>query len=189
MDVSRRDWLKGTGQLGALAAVGTDLAPVVAQAQELRIEHAKALQLGPQCRAASANSLRIISTNFCKAGALLSFLQTAENWGLTRRFVSWGGSFYARIVLGIRIRDLTGGFKCFSRPVLEALDLDAIDSRGYAFQIETTYRVVRKGFQVVEVPIRFVDRTEGQSKMSRSIVLEAVWKVPLLRLAALAGKL
>jgi len=85
MDVSRRDWLKGTGQLGALAAVGTDLAPVVAQAQELRIEHAKALQLGPQCRAASANSLRIISTNFCKAGALLSFLQTAENWGLTRR--------------------------------------------------------------------------------------------------------
>ena len=112
-----------------------------------------------------------------------------ENWGLTRRFVSWGGSFYARIVLGIRIRDLTGGFKCFSKPVLEALDLDAIDSRGYAFQIETTYRVVRKGFRVVEVPIRFVDRTEGQSKMSRSIVLEAVWKVPLLRLAALAGKL
>jgi dolichol-phosphate mannosyltransferase len=111
------------------------------------------------------------------------------NWGLVRRLVSWGGSFYARVLLGVRIRDLTGGFKCFRRAVLETLDLDAVDSKGYAFQIETTYRVLRKGFRVVEVPIRFVDRTEGHSKMSRAIVLEAVWKVPLLRLAALTGKL
>lgn len=111
------------------------------------------------------------------------------NWGVVRRIVSWGGSFYARVLLGVRIRDLTGGFKCFRRHVLESLDLDAIDSRGYAFQIETTYRALRKGFTVVEVPIRFVDRTEGQSKMSRAIFFEAVWKVPLLRLAALGGRL
>jgi dolichol-phosphate mannosyltransferase len=111
-----------------------------------------------------------------------------ENWGIARRIVSWGGSFYARTMLGVPIRDLTGGFKCFRRVVLETVDLDAIESKGYAFQKETTYRALRKGFRVVEVPIRFVDRTEGQSKMSRAIFLEAVWKVPLLRLRALAGK-
>jgi dolichol-phosphate mannosyltransferase len=110
-----------------------------------------------------------------------------ENWGIGRRVVSWGGSFYARALLGVGIRDLTGGFKCYRRRVLEAIDLDAIDSKGYAFQIETTYRTLRKGFRVVEVPINFVDRTAGHSKMSRSIFLEAVVKVPLLRLAALRG--
>ena len=111
------------------------------------------------------------------------------NWGIARRIVSWGGSFYARTMLGVGIRDLTGGFKCFRRVVLETIDLDAIESRGYAFQIETTYRALREGFRVVEVPIRFVDRTHGGSKMSRTIVLEAVWNVPLLRLRALLGKL
>ncbi len=131
----------------------------------------------------------------CEAGADLALGSRyvpgggTENWGLARRIVSWGGSFYARVLLGVRIRDLTGGFKCFKRGVLEAVDLDAIQSKGYAFQIETTYRVLRKGFTVVEVPIRFVDRTEGVSKMNRAIVVEAVWKVPLLRLAALAGRL
>jgi dolichol-phosphate mannosyltransferase len=104
-----------------------------------------------------------------------------ENWGLGRRVVSWGGSFYARALLGVGIRDLTGGFKCYRRRVLETIDLDAIDSKGYAFQIETTYRTLRRGFRVVEVPINFVDRTAGHSKMSRSIFLEAVVKVPLLR--------
>jgi dolichol-phosphate mannosyltransferase len=112
-----------------------------------------------------------------------------QNWGLVRRIVSWGGSFYARVMLGVGVHDLTGGFKCFKRHVLEALDLDAVHSKGYAFQIEVTYRALRKGYRVVEVPIRFVDRTEGHSKMSRGIVVEAVWKVPLLRLAALAGRL
>jgi len=111
------------------------------------------------------------------------------NWGLVRRIVSWGGSFYARVLLGVRIRDLTGGFKCFRRQVLEAVDLDAVHSKGYAFQIEMTYRTLRKGFRVVEVPIRFADRTEGHSKMSRAIVVEAVWKVPLLRLSALTHRL
>ena len=112
-----------------------------------------------------------------------------ENWGLGRRIVSWGGSFYARLILGVRIRDLTGGFKCYRRQVLESIDLDAIHSKGYAFQIEGTYRTLRKGFRVVEVPIQFVDRTEGTSKMSRAIVVEAVEKVPALRLAALRGRL
>jgi dolichol-phosphate mannosyltransferase len=105
-----------------------------------------------------------------------------RNWGLLRRIVSWGGSFYARVILGLPIHDLTGGFKCFRRAVLESLDLDAVHSKGYAFQIELTYRAVRRGFRIVEVPIVFVDRTEGTSKMSRTIFLEAVARVPLLRL-------
>jgi dolichol-phosphate mannosyltransferase len=112
-----------------------------------------------------------------------------ENWGVGRRLVSFGGSFYARAMLGVGVRDLTGGFKCYRRAVLETIDLDAIHSKGYAFQIEGTYRTLRKGFRVVEVPIRFIDRTAGQSKMSRAIFLEAVVKVPRLRLAALAGRL
>jgi dolichol-phosphate mannosyltransferase len=112
-----------------------------------------------------------------------------ENWGLGRRIVSWGGSFYARALLGVGVRDLTGGFKCYRRRVLETIDLDAIDSKGYAFQIETTYRVVRAGFRVVEVPISFSDRAQGTSKMSRAIVAEAVWKVPLLRLRSLTRRL
>jgi dolichol-phosphate mannosyltransferase len=114
---------------------------------------------------------------------------SVENWGATRRAISAGGSLYARLLLGVRVRDLTGGFKCFRRAVLEAIDLDAVHSRGYAFQIETTYRALRQGFRVREVPIHFVDREVGGSKMSRAIVLEAIWKVPLLRLAALRGRL
>ena len=111
------------------------------------------------------------------------------NWGLVRRIISWGGSFYARVILGVRIRDLTGGFKCYRRRTLETIDLDAVHSKGHAFQIETTYRALRKGFRVTEIPIRFADREEGHSKMSRAIVLEAIWKVPALRLASLRGKL
>ena len=126
----------------------------------------------------------------CEAGADLALGSRyvpgggTRNWGLVRRLISWGGSFYARVLLGVRIRDLTGGFKCFRRHVLETLDLDAIESKGYAFQIETTYRVLRKGFRVEEIPIIFVDRTEGTSKMSRGIVIEAMLKVPLLRFTA-----
>jgi dolichol-phosphate mannosyltransferase len=112
-----------------------------------------------------------------------------ENWGRGRRFVSAGGSFYARTLLGVPIRDLTGGFKCFRREVLETIDLDAVHSKGYAFQIELTYRALRAGFTVVEVPIVFADRTHGDSKMSRAIFLEAVGRVPELRLAAWRGRL
>jgi dolichol-phosphate mannosyltransferase len=112
-----------------------------------------------------------------------------RNWGRLRRFVSAGGSAYARRVLGVHVRDLTGGFKCFRREALETIDLDAITSRGYAFQIETTYRALRAGFRVIEVPIAFVDRERGGSKMSRRIVLEAIWRVPMLRLRAVFGRL
>jgi dolichol-phosphate mannosyltransferase len=111
------------------------------------------------------------------------------SWGPLRRLVSAGGSWYARILLGTHLRDMTGGFKCYRRRVLETIDLDAIRSKGYAFQIETTYRALRAGFRVVEVPIHFVDREVGGSKMSRAIVAEAVWKVPALRLAAFRGRL
>jgi dolichol-phosphate mannosyltransferase len=111
------------------------------------------------------------------------------NWGLGRRFVSRGGSFYARTVLGVGVRDLTGGFKCFRRETLEAIDLDAIEARGYGFQIEGTYRVLRRGLRVVEVPITFADRRVGASKMSGSIVIEAMLQVPRLRYRALRGRL
>jgi dolichol-phosphate mannosyltransferase len=111
------------------------------------------------------------------------------NWGLLRRAISRWGSLYAQLLLGLGVRDLTGGFKAYRRAVLETIDLDAIESRGYAFQIETTYRTLRAGFRVVEIPIRFTDREVGGSKMSHAIVLEAVWKVPALRLAALRGRL
>ena len=112
-----------------------------------------------------------------------------ENWGVVRRFVSRGGSLYARLVLGVGIRDLTGGFKCFRRHVLETIDLDAIAARGYGFQIEGTYRALQAGFRVVEIPITFVDRRVGESKMSGAIVLEAMRQVPLLRWKALRGRL
>jgi dolichol-phosphate mannosyltransferase len=131
----------------------------------------------------------------CDAGADLALGSRyvagggTENWGLARRIVSAGGSQYARLLLGVGVRDLTGGFKCYRRAVLERIDLGAIHSKGYAFQIEGTYRTLRAGFTVVEVPIRFVDRTAGHSKMSRAIFLEAVARVPVLRLAALTGRL
>ena len=105
-----------------------------------------------------------------------------RSWSLGRRAVSRGGCVYARTLLGIDVRDLTGGFKCYRRAVLEALDLDSISSRGYAFQIETTYRSLRAGFRVAEVPIVFTERRAGRSKMSRAIALEAFAKVPQLRL-------
>jgi len=104
-----------------------------------------------------------------------------RDWSLLRRFISEGGSTYARWVLGLPVRDLTGGFKCFRREVLEAIHFDSVRSHGYAFQVELTYRAVRAGFRVVEVPIVFQDRQRGQSKMSWRIAVEAMWLVPRLR--------
>jgi dolichol-phosphate mannosyltransferase len=124
----------------------------------------------------------VLGSRYARGGSIV-------NWGRLRRFISASGSHYARRLLGVRVHDLTGGFKCFRREVLETLDLDAITSRGYAFQIETTYRALRAGFRVIEVPIAFVDRERGRSKMSRRIMLEAIWKVPALRLRALTGRL
>jgi len=136
----------------------------------------------PRLLAAAQQADLVLGSRYVEGGGV-------RNWGRLRRFISEGGSTYARVILGTKVRDLTGGFKCIRRAVLETIALDRIDSKGYAFQIETTYRAERAGFRVVEVPIVFVDREKGHSKMSRSIVLEAVWRVPLLRLRALFGQL
>ena len=136
----------------------------------------------PRLLAATADADVVLGSRYVPGGGV-------ENWGLVRRAISAGGSLYARLLLGVPVRDLTGGFKVFRRPVLEALPLERIHSRGYAFQIELTYRALRHGFRVQELPIRFVDREVGGSKMSRAIVLEAIWTVPLLRLAAARGSL
>ncbi len=104
------------------------------------------------------------------------------NWSPLRKFISFGGSTYARTILGISIKDVTGGFKCFRREVLEAIDLDGIISAGYAFQIEMNYRTILKGFKVKEVPIIFEDRVAGKSKMSKKIFIEALLNVVTLRL-------
>jgi dolichol-phosphate mannosyltransferase len=104
-----------------------------------------------------------------------------SDWGPLRKAISRGGSAYAKLVLGVGVQDMTGGFKCFRREVLETIDFDSVQARGYAFQVEMTYRAIRAGFKVVEVPIVFRDRQVGSSKMDRSIVAEAIWRVPLLR--------
>ena len=103
------------------------------------------------------------------------------DWGPVRRLVSRGGSWYARVILGMREQDLTGGFKCFSRAALETIDLDTVRSQGYAFQIELSYRAARRGLHIVEVPIVFRERRVGTSKMSARIALEAFWRVPQMR--------
>jgi dolichol-phosphate mannosyltransferase len=136
----------------------------------------------PRVVAAAADADLVLGSRYVAGGGV-------RNWGLLRRFISAGGSWYARVLLQVRVHDLTGGFKCYRRAVLEAIDLDAIHAKGYAFQIETTYRALRAGFRVAEVPITFVDREAGGSKMSKAIVVEAIWKVPLLRLAALTGRI
>ncbi len=110
------------------------------------------------------------------------------DWGWGRRLLSRGGSFYARTILGVGVRDLTGGFKCFRREVLEAIDLASVQCSGYAFQIELTYRTIRRGFRVREMPILFADRRVGQSKMSPAIVVEAVRSVWSMRFPALRGR-
>jgi dolichol-phosphate mannosyltransferase len=114
---------------------------------------------------------------------------TIVNWPMSRLLLSYFANVYARWVTGLRIWDLTGGFKCFRRRVLEAIDLSQVESNGYAFQIEMSVRAWRKGFRIAEVPIVFVDRTQGQSKMNRAIVREAVWMVPRLRLMRWFGRI
>jgi len=125
--------------------------------------------------AASADADLVIGSRYIPGGAV-------ADWSASRRAISRGGSAYARLVLGLDVQDLTGGFKCFRREVLEAIDIDGIGSKGYAFQVETTYRTVAAGFRVVEVPITFRDRLAGDSKMNGAIVVEAALRVPLLRL-------
>ena len=136
----------------------------------------------PRLIAAADDADLVLGSRYAPGGG-------TANWGLLRRIVSRGGCLYAQIILGLRVRDLTGGFKCFRRAALEAIDLDALSAHGYAFQIEATYRVKRVGLRIQEVPITFVERRAGHSKMTGSIVAEAIWRVPLLRLRALTGKL
>ena len=136
----------------------------------------------PRLIAAAEEADLVLGSRYAPGGG-------TANWGLLRRVVSRGGCLYAQVILGLRVRDLTGGFKCFRREALEALDLGALSAHGYAFQIETTYRVKRAGLRVQEIPITFVERRAGASKMTGSIVAEAIWRVPLLRLRALTGRL
>lgn len=114
---------------------------------------------------------------------------TVVNWPMTRLFLSYSANVYAKVVTGNPLCDATGGFKCFRRKVLESIDLDSVRSNGYAFQIEMSFRAQRKGFVIKEIPIVFTDRTDGESKMSRAIIREAVWMVWRLRLMALLGRL
>jgi dolichol-phosphate mannosyltransferase len=136
----------------------------------------------PRLLAATENADLALGSRYVEGGG-------TRNWGLGRRAVSRFGSLYARILLGVGVHDLTGGFKCFRRSVLEAIGLERISTKGYAFQIETTYRALKVGSRVVEVPIVFSEREVGTSKMSRAIVLEAMTKVPAFRLRALLGRL
>lgn len=113
---------------------------------------------------------------------------TVVNWPITRLMLSYAANIYARAVTGLPLYDATGGFKCFRRRVLEAIPLNDVKSNGYAFQIEMSFRAWRKGFRIVEIPIVFVDRTEGHSKMSRRIIIEAIWMVWRLRWWSLTGR-
>jgi dolichol-phosphate mannosyltransferase len=128
----------------------------------------------PRLLEASRRADLVIGSRYVDGGGV-------TDWGPVRRLLSRGGSTYSRLVLGVGIHDLTGGFKCFRREVLEAIDLDSVEVRGYAFQVEMTYRTIQLGFSVVEVPIVFRDRRAGESKMDRSIVAEAIFGVPRLR--------
>jgi dolichol-phosphate mannosyltransferase len=131
----------------------------------------------PRLLEAAADADLVLGSRYVAGGGV-------TGWPAHRRLISRGGSLYARTLLGVPIRDLTGGFKCFHRRVLETADLDSVHGQGYVFQIELTYRTLRMGGRVVEVPITFCDRTAGSSKMTTAIVAEAVWKVPALRLRA-----
>jgi len=129
----------------------------------------------PRLIAAAADADLVLGSRYVRGGGV-------SDWGLLRRMVSRGGCWYAQHILGVPVRDLTGGFKCFNRRVLETIHLDDVHAYGYGFQIELTYYAVKAGFTVVEVPITFRERQVGTSKMSPRIALEAVWKVPALRL-------
>jgi dolichol-phosphate mannosyltransferase len=129
----------------------------------------------PRLIAAAQDADLVLGSRYVPGGGV-------SDWGVVRRLLSRGGSWYARMILGMKVADLTGGFKCFRREVLEALDLDSVHAEGYGFQIELTYRAVRAGFRAKEIPITFRERQAGLSKMTARIAMEAIWKVPLLRL-------
>lgn len=135
----------------------------------------------PRLLAASELADLVIGSRYVPGGGI-------TEWGRTRRLLSRGGSLYARKLLGVPVRDLTGGFKCFRREVLETIDLERVAASGYSFQVEMTYRVLEAGFEVIEVPITFRERRIGDSKMSTAIVAEAAWRVPAMRFARRASR-
>jgi dolichol-phosphate mannosyltransferase len=188
----------GTGQLAdALAAELADV-EVLHRAQKTGLGHAYLAGFA-HALAAGAQVVCEMDADFSHdpsyLGDLLSAIGEADlvlgsryvngggvrNWGLVRRIVSRGGGLYARAILGVQLHDLTGGFKCIRREVLEAIDLPSVTAEGYVFQVEVTYRAVLAGFRVKEIPIVFVDREQGASKMSARIAFEAMWLVPRLR--------
>jgi dolichol-phosphate mannosyltransferase len=132
----------------------------------------------PRLLAATAHADLVLGSRYVEGGGV-------GEWGLLRRMISRGGSTYARAWLGVGIRDLTGGFKCYRREVLEAIRPGSVGALGYAFQVETTYRALAAGYRVTEIPIVFSDRRIGESKMSRAIVAEAAWRVPMMRFRGL----
>jgi dolichol-phosphate mannosyltransferase len=134
----------------------------------------------PELVSAAGDADLVLGSRYVAGGGV-------RDWGLVRKLISRGGGVYARLILGVRVRDLTGGFKCIRREVLEAIDLSTVRAEGYVFQIEVTYRAVLAGFTVREVPIVFSDRTAGKSKMSSRIALEAMWLVPTLKRNAKAA--
>jgi dolichol-phosphate mannosyltransferase len=134
----------------------------------------------PEMLAAAEHADLVLGSRYVPGGGV-------RDWGLLRRLVSRGGGLYARVILGVGIRDLTGGFKCIRREVLEAIDLPSVRAEGYVFQIEVTYRAILAGFDVREIPIVFADRTAGSSKMSSRIALEAMLRVPMMKRSAAAA--
>jgi dolichol-phosphate mannosyltransferase len=143
---------------------------------EMDCDFSHAPQDVPRLIAAAGAADLVLGSRYVEGGGV------EGDWGAGRRIVSRGGSLYASLILGVRVRDLTGGFKCFHRRVLETIELDGVHADGYGFQIELTYRAVQAGFAVAELPITFRERRAGRSKMTARIALEAVWKVPALRL-------
>ena len=181
LNVLHRDLKQGLGR-AYLAGFAWALDREYSHVLEMDCDLSHPPQVVPAMLEASADADLVLGSRYVRGGGV-------EGWPVSRKLISRGGCAYARLVLGVPIRDLTGGFKCFRRWVLEALDLRNVRAGGYAFQIELTYRTLRMGGRVVELPITFTDRTHGRSKMSRSIVIEAVREVPALRLHAARGLL
>ncbi len=173
VEVLHRPDKQGLGQ-AYLAGFGHALAAGAELVMEMDADFSHDPKYLPDLLAAAEHADLVLGSRYVKGGG-------TRNWGLLRRLISRGGGVYARAILGVKVRDLTGGFKCIHRSVLEAIDLPSLRAEGYVFQIEVTYRAIRSGFRVVEVPIVFSDRTVGSSKMSTRIALEAMWLVPRLR--------
>ena len=179
VEVLHRPGKSGLGQ-----AYLADFAHALEQGAELLIEmdadFSHDPRYLPQLLAAADHADLVLGSRYVPGGGV-------RDWGLLRRLISRGGGLYARVILGVEVRDLTGGFKCIRRAVLEAIDLPSVRAEGYVFQIEVTYRAILAGFTVREIPIVFVDRTVGSSKMSSRIALEAMLLVPLMKRGARAA--